>query len=167
MIYDLVLHPDERLRQVCDPVTRVDARIKTLATDMFETMHDGDRAIGLAAPQIGIMERVLVCDIRDGTGPRALINPEVVWNSDETVKRTEGCLSLPDVFADVERPAAITVRYTDQFGAPQEWRTDGWWATVIQHEIDHLDGILFTDHLSALKREMVLKKYFKLLKIKE
>jgi peptide deformylase len=167
MLYDIVLHPDDRLRRVCDPVERVDAKTLGLVHSMWETMHDGDRAIGLAAPQVGIMERLLVADIRDGTGPRALINPEVIWESDETTKRTEGCLSIPDVWADVTRPSAITVRYTDERGAPQEWQTDGWWATVIQHEIDHLDGILFTDHLSSLKRDMVLRKYFKMLRVKE
>ncbi|MGE3770368.1 MAG: peptide deformylase [Bdellovibrionales bacterium] len=166
-MYDLVFHPDERLREVCDPVTKVDGRVQTIVSKMIDTMNYGDRAVGLAAPQVGIMERLLVCDIKDGSGPRTLINPEVIRQSEETIKRTEGCLSLPDVWADVVRPQSITVRYTDERGAPQEWMAEGWWATVVQHEIDHLDGVLFTDYLSDLKREMVLKKYFKQMKYRE
>lgn len=167
MLYDIVLHPDDRLRRVCDPVARIDNRVATLAADMIETMLHGDNGIGLAAPQVGVLERVLVCDIRDGTGAKVLVNPVVTWASEETSKYTEGCLSIPDVYAEVTRPAEITVGYHDARGAPQELTTGGLLATVIQHELDHLNGVLFIDHLSALKREMVLKKYFKQLKVKE
>lgn len=167
MIYDIVLHPDDRLRKVCDPITRVDPRVQTMAQDMIETMLRDDNAVGLAAPQVGILERMLVCDVRDGAGPRVLINPQIIRSSEETSKYMEGCLSIPDVYADVVRPSEITVNFMDQRGEPHELTTDGFLATVIQHEIDHLNGKLFIDYLSPLKREMVLKKYFKLLKIKE
>lgn len=167
MLYDIVLHPDDRLRRVCDPITRVDARIQTIARDMIETMLHDDNAVGLAAPQVGILERMLVCDVRDGVGPRVLINPVVTASSAATAKYHEGCLSIPDVYADVTRPAEITVAFTDERGEPHELTTDGFLSTVIQHEIDHLNGKLFIDYLSPLKRDMVLKKYFKLLKIKE
>lgn len=167
MLYDIVLHPDDRLRRVADPIVRIDGRIQTMARDMIETMLHDDHAVGLAAPQVGILERLLVCDARDGFGPRVLINPTITASSERTSKYQEGCLSIPDVYAEVTRPAEITVTFTDERGEPRELTTDGFLSTLIQHEIDHLDGKLFIDYLSPLKREMVLKKYFKLLKIKE
>lgn len=167
MLYDIVLHPDDRLRRVCDPIVRVDARVQTVARDMIETMMHDDKAVGLAAPQVGILERMLVCDARDGFGPRVLINPIITASSERTSKYQEGCLSIPDVYADVVRPAEVSLTFTDERGEPREMTIDGFLSTVIQHEIDHLDGKLFIDYLSPLKREMVLKRYFKLLKIKE
>lgn len=167
MTYDIVLHPDNRLRRVCDPVERVDARVQSVAQDMLDTMYKSRIGIGLSGPQVGVMERLLVCDLQEGAGPQVFINPEITWKSEETNVCHEGCLSFPEVYAPVTRPEKITVNYLDQHGAPHEITTGGLLATLVQHEIDHLDGVLFIDHLSNLKRELLLKKYFKLLRIKE
>lgn len=164
----ILIIPDPVLRRVAEPVTTVDDRIRTLAEDMLETMYAAP-GIGLAAPQIGVLERVIVCDVvtEDGEepAPMVLINPEVVASSDETAVMEEGCLSIPDYTEDVERPARVTVRYLDTQGATQEVAADGLLAVCLQHEIDHLNGVLFIDYLSRLKRERVVKKFTKQAKL--
>jgi peptide deformylase len=157
---DIVIAPDPVLRTKAQPVERVDARLARLMDDMLETMYDAP-GIGLAAPQVGVLERLLVIDVAGNNEPRRplrLVNPEVVWQSDETQLYNEGCLSLPEQFADVTRPAECRVRYMDEHNETRELHATGLLATVVQHEIDHLEGILFTDHLSQLKRNIIMRK---------
>lgn len=160
----IIVAPDPRLKKVCAPVEAVGPDLRRLLDDMVETMYDAP-GIGLAAPQIGILRRVVVIDVaREGApGPRPLmmVNPELTWVSDRDATYEEGCLSLPDSFGDVVRPAEIALRYRDPDGQPRELAADGLLATCIQHEIDHLDGILFVDRLSALKRNMILRRLAK------
>ena len=161
----IVLHPDPRLKTVCKPVAQIDDAIRRLAADMLETMYDAP-GIGLAAPQVGILARLLVMDCvkEEGATPRplVLINPEVVWSSETRNTYEEGCLSIPDHYAEVERPAEVRVRWTDLDGAAQEEHFTGLWATCVQHEIDHLDGRLFIDYLGPIKRGMITRKMEKL-----
>jgi peptide deformylase len=156
--------PDPVLRQVAAPVSEVDDRVRALADDMLETMYDAP-GIGLAAPQIGVLERIVVCDVVTEEGaepdPRVLVNPEIVFASEEMRTYEEGCLSIPDYTEDVTRPGRVVVRYLDRDGRPQEIEADGLLATCIQHEIDHLNGVLFIDHLSRLKRDRITKKFKK------
>ncbi|MBH0237461.1 peptide deformylase [Methylobrevis albus] len=162
-IRPLVILPDPLLRRVCDPVAVVDDEVRALADDMLETMYDAP-GIGLAACQIGVMRRVVVLDIareEDEPAPMVLVNPEIVWSSDELSTYQEGCLSIPDFYEDVERPAAVRVRFLDRNGAAQEIEADGLLATCVQHEVDHLDGVLFIDHISKLKRDRVVRKFAK------
>ena len=159
----IVLAPDPVLKAKAKPVEVVDDSIRHLMDDMLETMYAAP-GIGLAANQVGVLKRVLVLDVaREGDAPKpiGMANPEVVWQSDELSTYNEGCLSLPDHYADITRPAEVRVRYLDRDGAKQEIAADGLLATCIQHEIDHLDGILFVDHLSALKRNIILRKLLK------
>lgn len=159
----ILLLPDPRLRAVADPVEKVDDGIKALAQDMLDTMYDAP-GIGLAGPQIGEMKRIIVMDLsRDDepNDPIVMINPEITGMSDEVVTTEEGCLSIPEVYYDVERPADITVRYTDLDGKTVEREATDRLAVCIQHEIDHLDGVLYIDYLSRLKRDRVLKKFQK------
>ncbi|MEE8534606.1 MAG: peptide deformylase [Kiloniellales bacterium] len=159
-ILPIIIAPDPRLKQVCAPVARVDDEIRALIDDLLETMHQAP-GVGLAAPQVGVSKRILVVDVaRDKmpSQPQRLINPELLWVSDEKVAYEEGCLSLPEYYAEVERPAAIRVRHLDTHGKVQELSAEGLLATCIQHEMDHLEGILFVDHLSALRRNMILRK---------
>ncbi len=158
--------PDARLRRISAPVTEVTDEIRTLVADMFETMYAAP-GIGLAAAQVDQPIRLLVMDLGDGPAdedgkgtrnPRVFINPEILDPSEDYSVYNEGCLSVPEQYADVERPAVVTARWLDQHGNQCEERLDGLTATCLQHEIDHLDGILFIDHLSRLKRDMVLKK---------
>ena len=162
---DILIHPDPRLKAVADPVVDIDDRLKKLADDMLETMYAAP-GIGLAAPQVGIMSRMLVMDCvkEDGAAPRpmVLINPEVKWTSDDRNVYEEGCLSLPDQYAEVERPAEVEVAWTSLEGGAQSARFDGLWATCVQHEIDHLNGKLFIDYLKPLKRQMITRKMQKL-----
>jgi peptide deformylase len=161
--------PDPRLKKKSKPVASVDATVRQLMDDMLETMYAAP-GIGLAAPQVGELKRVIVLDIdREDvkTGPLFMANPEVIEASDEDATYEEGCLSLPEHYADVVRPAKVTVRYLDRDGKKQEMACEGLLATCIQHEIDHLDGILFVDHISALKRNMILRKLLKTRKEKE
>ncbi|UOM35170.1 peptide deformylase [Acuticoccus sp. I52.16.1] len=164
----ILIIPDPVLRRVAEPVTAVDDRIKSLADDMLETMYAAP-GIGLAAPQIGISERLVVLDVATEDdaepAPMVLINPEIVARSEETSVYEEGCLSIPDYTEDVERPARVTVRYLDREGAERTVDADGLLATCLQHEIDHLNGVLFVDYLSRLKRERVLKKFAKQAKL--
>ncbi|MBO6553450.1 MAG: peptide deformylase [Roseitalea sp.] len=165
-IKPIVLIPDPILREKSKPLERIDDAVRAFADDMLETMYDAP-GIGLAAIQVGEPVRMLVADVakeEDGRDPRVLINPTIVARSDERSLYEEGCLSIPDYYADVERPAAITVSYIDRDGAEQTLEADGLLATCLQHEIDHLDGVLFVDHISKLKRDMVFKKFRKLAK---
>jgi peptide deformylase len=161
--------PDPRLKKKSQPVKAVDAEIRQLMDDMLETMKAAP-GIGLAAPQVGVLRRVIVLEIeREGTstGPLFMANPEIVDVSDEDATYNEGCLSVPEHYADVVRPAKVTVRYLDRDNARQELSCEGLLATCVQHEIDHLDGILFIDKISALKRSMILRKLVKARKEKE
>lgn len=159
----ILILPDQRLRAVAEPIEKVDAEVKQLAADMLETMYDAP-GIGLAAPQIGELRRIVVMDVaKEGETPDPLvmINPEILKYSDETVVTEEGCLSIPEVYYEVERPAEVTVRYTDLEGKSVERDATDRLAICIQHEIDHLDGVLYIDYLSRLKRDRVLKKFQK------
>ena len=163
MIRPILIHPDPRLKKPCEAVGEITPEIRALAADMLETMYDAP-GVGLAAPQVGVMKRVLVMDcIKDGPPqPMALINPTVVWSSEDTSTYEEGCLSIPDQYAEVKRPASVRVAWTDLDGAAQERDFVGLWATCVQHEIDHLDGKLFIDYLGPLKRQMITRKMEKL-----
>lgn len=154
--------PDPRLKARCKPVDSVDERIRRLMDDMLETMYDAP-GIGLAAPQVGVPRRVIVVDIHDdgGTGPLRMANPELIEVGGEKASHDEGCLSLPNQFGVVERPDRIKVRYLDETNTVRELAATGLLATCIQHEMDHLEGILFVDHISALKRGIILRKLIK------
>ncbi len=167
-IKPLIILPDPLLRQQSKPVETVDSEIKRLADDMLETMYDAP-GIGLAAIQIGVPRRMLVIDLsRDDeeNKPQVFINPEILKVSDDVSTYEEGCLSIPDYYAEVERPASLTVGYVDRDGKQQTVEADGLLATCLQHEIDHLNGVLFIDHISRLKRDMVIKKFTKLARAK-
>lgn len=160
---DILILPDKRLRKVSEPVKKIDAGIRKLTEDMLETMY-GAPGIGLAAIQVGTPKRVITMDLAKKEEPRnplVFVNPEVVWASDEKATYEEGCLSIPEYYGDVERPAQVRVKYLDLEGKPKEIEANGLLATCLQHEIDHLNGILFIDHLSKLKRDRVLKKFTK------
>lgn len=152
--------PDPRLKAVSEPVSRVDDEIRKLVDDMLESMYAAD-GVGLAAIQIGVPKRVLVMDLarKDGKRePRAYINPKLLWTSEETTVVEEGCLSVPDVWEEVERPSRIRAEFLDRDGKLQTMEADGLLATCLQHEMDHLNGILFIDHISKLKRSIALRK---------
>ena len=160
---DILKIPDKRLRLVSEPVNRVDAGIRALADDMFETMYAAP-GIGLAAIQVGVPKRVVVMDLSkkdEAQQPQVFINPEIVWRSEEKSTYEEGCLSIPEIHEDVERSARVTVKYLDLQGKSQEEEAEGLFATCIQHEIDHLNGVLFIDHISKLKRDRITKKFIK------
>jgi peptide deformylase len=162
-VLQILTAPHPVLKQKAQPVAAVDDAMRQLMDDMLETMYAAP-GIGLAAPQVGISKRVIVVDVAPKDAPRQplrLVNPELVWVSDDDSRYEEGCLSVPEHYADVVRPAAIRVRYRDEQNQLQELAADGLLATCIQHEIDHLDGILFIDHLSALKRNVILRKLLK------
>lgn len=163
-IRSLVILPDPLLRVVSDVVSTTDGATKALIEDMFETMYDAP-GVGLAAVQIGVTQRIVTMDASrkdDEKEPLALINPEIIWSSDALSEYEEGCLSIPDYHEVVIRPAKVGVRYLDLEGKSFEREMEGLAATVVQHEIDHLNGKLFIDHLSRLKRERVIKKFQKL-----
>lgn len=162
----LIILPDPVLRQVSKPVERVDEKLRGVARDMLDTMYDAP-GIGLAAIQIGEPLRMLVIDLSKEDEPRApqiFINPEIVEVSDDVSTYEEGCLSIPDYYAEVERPRSVRVKYVDIEGHEQLDAAEGLLATCLQHEIDHLNGVLFIDHISKLKRDMVVKKFKKLAK---
>ncbi|MEY4240090.1 MAG: hypothetical protein RL339_2691 [Pseudomonadota bacterium] len=186
-IREIIEVPDLRLKVISEPVTKFDDELKTLVADMFETMYDAP-GIGLAAIQVGVPLRVLVIDLQPEDPdaepevctahgghshshqplkkePRVFINPEILDPSDDLSVYSEGCLSVPEIYADVERPARIRARWQDLDGTAHEEEMDGLLATCLQHEMDHLEGILFIDHLSRLKRQMALKKLDKLRKV--
>lgn len=156
----IIIAPDARLKVTCDPVENVDAHIVTLLDDMLDTMYAAP-GLGLAAPQVDVQKRLLVVDVSrdpDNRDPKFLINPELLEASEELFKYEEGCLSLPEHYAEVERPAKIKVRYLDRDGKAREMEAEDILATVIQHEMDHLDGVLFVDHISSLKRSLIIRK---------
>jgi peptide deformylase len=162
-VRDIIILPDKRLRLVSEPVKAIDREIKTLVADMFETMYDAP-GIGLAAIQVGVPRRVVTMDLskkEEAQEPRVFINPEILWRSDEKAKYEEGCLSIPEFYEEVERPVQVRVKYLDLEGREQELEASGLLATCLQHEIDHLNGVLFIDHISRLKRERVVKKFAK------
>ncbi|MBT9291294.1 peptide deformylase [Prosthecodimorpha staleyi] len=166
---DIVIIPDQRLKQKSEVVTSVDGSIRRLLDDMLETMYAAP-GIGLAAVQVGVMQRVVTIDVskeEDKREPLFLVNPEIVWSSEELSTYEEGCLSIPDYYEVVERTAKVGVRYLDRQGETRELEADGLLATCLQHEIDHLDGVLFIDHLSKLKRDRVMKKFQKQARLKE
>ncbi|WP_019514953.1 peptide deformylase [Sphingomonas sp. Mn802worker] len=179
-ILPIVEVPDPVLRKVCEPVGQVTDEVRGIVADMFDTMYDA-RGIGLAASQVGILQRIVVIDLQErpeGEGeaaqdaaeadaggtrnPHAFINPELVSVSQETSTYNEGCLSIPEQYAEVTRPARCQVRWLDTDGQPREQEFEGLMATCMQHEIDHLNGVLFTDHISRLKRGMLMKKLEKM-----
>jgi peptide deformylase len=159
MIRPILIHPDPRLKKPCEAVAAITPEVAALARDMLETMYDAP-GIGLAAPQVGILKRVIVMDcIKEGPPePIVLVNPEVIWASEDVSLYEEGCLSIPEQYAEVRRPAAVTVRWLDLNGAAQVRTFEGLWATCVQHEIDHLNGKLFVDYLSGLKRQRIRTK---------
>jgi peptide deformylase len=167
-ILDIVIAPDPVLKTVCEPVKEVNDEIRELLKNMLETMYKAP-GIGLAACQVGVTKRVIVVDVSDDkeeNQPYCMVNPEITWESEEYSVYQEGCLSLPEQYADVERPAAIKMIYLDETGTKVELEADGLLATCIQHEIDHLDGVLFVDHISKLKRGMIMKKLKKVVAAK-
>jgi peptide deformylase len=162
-VREIIKIPDKRLRLKSDPVKRVDSGIRKLVDDLFETMYDAP-GIGLAAIQIGIAKRVVTMDLSKKEGgheSQVFINPEITWQSKETSKYEEGCLSIPEYYEEVERPARVKVKYLDLDGKPHEIEASGLFATCLQHEIDHTNGVLFIDHISKLKRDRVIKKFAK------
>jgi peptide deformylase len=167
-IREIIEAPDPRLKVISEPVSAVDDKLRQLMDDMLETMYAAP-GIGLAAVQVGVPKRLLILDVSsDEEEPQAryFVNPEIVWTSDELAVYNEGCLSLPEYYAEVERPDACRVEYLDYDGNPQTLEASGLLATCIQHEFDHLEGILFVDHLSSLKRDMILRKLAKAKKLK-
>ena len=168
-IRDILIIPDKRLRLKSEAVKTVDKSLRALIDDMFETMYAAP-GIGLAAIQIGVPKRVVTMDLakkEEPKQPQVFINPEVVWVSDEKATYEEGCLSIPEYYEEVERPKAVKVKYLDADLRPQEIEADGLLATCLQHEIDHTNGVLFIDHISKLKRDMVVKKFKKAAKKSE
>jgi len=166
---EIITLPDPRLRLVCEPVETVDDEIRQLMDDMLETMYAAP-GIGLAAIQVAVPKRIIVVDVtgeEEEPNPIQLANPEVVWESEETKVYQEGCLSVPEYYDEVERPAQVRVRYLDRDNKEQEIEADGLLAVCLQHEIDHLDGGLFIDYISKLKRDRVVKKFKKQAKLEE
>ena len=160
----ILIHPDPRLKKMCDPVARITPEIEALASDMLATMYDAP-GVGLAAPQIGVNSRLFVMDAtRDPEAerrPMVLVNPEITWESDQPNTYEEGCLSIPEQYGEVTRPAQVRLRWLGLDGKTHEEEFDGLWATCAQHELDHLNGVLFIDHLSAIKRQMITRKMVK------
>jgi peptide deformylase len=160
---DIIILPDKRLRLVSEPVKTVDAEVRALVNDMFETMYEAP-GVGLAAIQVGVPQRIVTADTAkkdEEKKPQVFLNPEIVWSSDEKATYEEGCLSIPEYYEEVERPTQVKVRFMDLDGKTQEVEANGLLATVLQHEIDHLNGVLFIDHISKLKRDRVIKKFAK------
>ena len=163
MIRPILIHPDPRLKKVCDPVADLSDELRALADDMLATMYDAP-GVGLAAPQVGVLSRLIVldCEKEGEPQPTVMFNPEVLAASEELNTYEEGCLSIPEQFAEVTRPASVRVGWIDRDGTPQEREFDGLWATCVQHEIDHLNGKLFIDYLGPMKRQMMTRKSQKL-----
>ena len=163
MLRKILIEPDPILRKKCEPLEKVDAETKKLMDDMLETMYAAP-GIGLAAVQVGILKRLVVIDIskaEEKKKPIFLINPQIIHQSEKTSVYEEGCLSLPGQFAEIERPAECTIKYIDYNGKEKDLKAEGLLATCIQHEVDHLNGILFIDYLSKLKKDMIIKKLVK------
>jgi peptide deformylase len=164
---EIIKLPDKRLRLVSKPVAKVDGAVRRLVDDMFETMYAAP-GVGLAAIQVGEPKRVVTIDLAkkdEPKDPRVFINPEVIWSSNEKRVYEEGCLSIPEIYEEVERPAEVKVKYMDIDGNTREIVATGLLATVLQHEIDHTNGILFIDHISKLKRDRIIKKFTKAAKL--
>lgn len=164
---DIIILPDKRLRQKSEPVKAVNAEVRALVDDMFETMYKAP-GVGLAAIQIGVAQRIVTVDTAkkdEPKQPQVFINPEIVWTSEEKNTYEEGCLSIPEYYEEVERPSEVKVRFMDLQGKAQEVAAEGLLATVLQHEIDHINGVLFIDHISKLKRDRVIKKFTKAAKL--
>ena len=165
MIRPILLHPDPRLKKLCAPVPKVDDAVRALMADLLQTMYDAP-GIGLAAPQVGVLTRVFVIDCAKGEDeppePVCLANPEITWSSGEPREHEEGCLSIPDIYAMITRPEAVRVRFLNRDGAGEERLFDGMQAICVQHEIDHLNGKLFIDYLSPMRRQMITGKMKKL-----
>jgi peptide deformylase len=160
---EILILPDKRLRLVSEPVKKITADVRRLVEDMFETMYDAP-GVGLAAIQVGAPQRIVTIDVakkEEPKNPQIFINPELLGISEEKTIHEEGCLSIPEYYDDVERPAEIRVRYLDLDGKSQEIEANGLLARCLQHEVDHLNGVLFIDYLSKLKRDRVLKKFVK------
>ena len=160
---EIITLPDKRLRLRSEPVKAIDKPIRALIDDMFDTMYAAP-GIGLAAIQIAVPKRIVTMDLAkkdDPAQPQVFINPEIVWSSDEKATYEEGCLSIPEYYEEVERPQSVRVKFLDRDGKTQEMEASGLLATCLQHEIDHTNGVLFIDHISKLKRDMVLKKFKK------
>jgi peptide deformylase len=160
---DIIILPDKRLRVKSEPVKAVDAEVRALVEDMFETMYKAP-GVGLAAIQVGEPRRIVTVDTAkkdEPKNPQVFINPEIVWSSEDKNTYEEGCLSIPEYYEEVERPSEVKVRFMDLDGKTQEVAANGLLATVLQHEIDHTNGVLFIDHISKLKRDRVIKKYAK------
>ncbi|MFC3068297.1 peptide deformylase [Phenylobacterium soli] len=165
-IREILVVPNPVLKQVSEPVEKVDDALRALMDDMLETMYDAP-GIGLAAIQIGVPKQVIVMDLaREGEDkqPRYFVNPEIIWESEDTAPYEEGCLSIPEIYEEVERPARVKLRYLNYQGEQVEEDAEGLFAVCIQHEMDHLKGVLFIDHLSRLKREQAVKKVKKLVR---
>ncbi|MEM1276859.1 MAG: peptide deformylase [Pseudomonadota bacterium] len=172
----ILIHPDPRLKKVCEPVATVDDSIRKLMDDMLETMYDAP-GIGLAAPQVGVTKRVIVLDcapreVAEGEPepepkPICLANPEIIWASETQSDHEEGCLSIPEIYAPVTRPESVRVKFLNREGAEEEREFSGIWSTCVQHEIDHLNGKLFIDYLSSMRRTMITQKMKKLKKTKQ
>jgi len=159
----IIILPDKKLRSKSAAVGKITPDIRKLVEDMFETMYDAP-GIGLAAIQVGVAKRVVTMDICKAEGekePRVFINPEILWSSDDKSTYEEGCLSIPEIHEDVDRPARVKIKFLDLDGKPHEEEANGLYATCIQHEIDHLNGVLFIDHISKLKRDRIIKKFTK------
>ena len=168
-ILPIIIAPDPRLKVKCKPVEEVTPELVKLMDDMLDTMYDAP-GIGLAAPQVGVTKRVLVADVckeEDKREPRRLINPEIIWASDEMFEYEEGCLSLPEQYSEVERPKQVRIKYLDEKGKEQEIEAKGLLAVCLQHEMDHLEGILFVDHISSLKRNVIMRKLKKFKKLEK
>jgi peptide deformylase len=160
---DIIILPDKRLRLVSKLVTRVDGDIRKLVEDMFETMYEAP-GIGLAAIQVGVPLRLVTMDLskkETPAEPKVFVNPEILWSSEETATYEEGCLSIPEIHEDVDRPSRVKFRYLDLDQKPHEEDAEGLFATCIQHEVDHTNGVLFIDHISRLKRDRIIKKFTK------
>lgn len=159
----ILIHPDPRLKKTCAPVADLSDELRTLANDMLESMYDAP-GIGLAAPQVGVLSRLIVMDCIKDADPEPMImfNPEVLDASDDLNTYEEGCLSIPEQFAEVTRPAEVRIGWIDMHGNPQERDFDGLWATCVQHEIDHLEGKLFIDYLGPMKRQMMTRRSAKM-----
>ena len=161
----IILHPDPRLKKRCEPVARITPELETLAADMLATMYQAP-GVGLAAPQLGVLQRMFVMDCSKdpdrSAAPLVMVNPEIVSLSETTRIFEEGCLSFPDIYAEVVRPTEVRMRWTGLDGKTQERDFDGLWSTCAQHELDHLNGKLFSDHVGPMKRQMITRKMVKL-----
>ena len=167
-VLPILVAPNPVLKKKAEPVEKVDAEIVQLMNDMLDTMYDAP-GIGLAAPQVGVSKRILVMDVsRDDeeAKPLRMANPEVIWESEELMTYEEGCLSFPEQYAEVDRPAQVKVRFLDENNETREIEADGLLATCVQHEIDHLDGVVFVDPIATVKRGMIMRKLKKLQKLK-